>query len=225
MAFFENGDFTWVGPLVRPEARGKAPVMCLVGNDRPLHGAGLARRSALETIGGFDVGLRFWECEEVTARLAKVGRLEPAPADEPLYVWRLHRDKIYIGGEGARYKSSGVALGWLELVLRETGGERLDSLNLPRADRDRLLDYCTTWGRLLYAQDRPAFRQYLTLAQRLVPDIAPSHPRYVTMLARLAGYEGAEGIARLARWPKAVARKTLESLRLMPRRTAVYDWS
>ena len=65
--FLDNGSITWEGPLIEPDMEGRAPPICLVGGQRPLHSAGLARRSTLEQIGGFDEALRFWECEEVTS--------------------------------------------------------------------------------------------------------------------------------------------------------------
>ncbi len=71
---------------------GKAPIMCLAAKCRPLLGACLIRRSALEQAGGFDETLRFWECEEVCVKLASVGRFVSASSGEAEYLWRLHTD-------------------------------------------------------------------------------------------------------------------------------------
>ena len=116
--YYDAGKIIGEGPHIEPDMQGRASIMCLVGSFRPLHSAGLARRSALEQIGGFDETLRFWECEEVTFRLAKVGRLERVQMAEPAYYWRMHRDKIYIGGEDARYRSAPVAMGWIEQIRK-----------------------------------------------------------------------------------------------------------
>jgi glycosyltransferase involved in cell wall biosynthesis len=214
--YYDAGRITWEGGQIDPDMRGRASIMCLVGGGRPLHSAGLARRSALERIGGFDETLRFWECEEVTFRLAEAGRLERVPMAEPAYCWRMHRDKIYIGAENARYRSAPVALGWIEQIRKAAGRKPLAGLGLSEADRRDLLDDCTTWARLLYVQDRAAFRQYLSQARQLAPDIAPNHPFYATWLARHFGYEAAERIAKLVRKPRALARKTLQTLGLKP---------
>jgi hypothetical protein len=182
----------------------------------------LARRAALDRIGGFDESLRFWECEEVTVRLAKAGRMERVRTTEPTYLWRMHRDQIYIGREDARYRAAPVALGWIEQILKAADHRPLDTLGLSAAERQELLDDSTVWARLLYSQDRAAFRAYLALARELAPDIAPSHPRHAASIARHVGYETAEGIAKLGRLPRALARKTLERLGLRPR-NSVFD--
>jgi glycosyltransferase involved in cell wall biosynthesis len=224
--YIDGGSITWEGPLIEPDMEGRAPIMCLLGPTRPLHSAGLAKRSALDRIGGFDETLRFWECEEVTHRLAKAGRLAPVPSPEPCYCWRLHREKIYIGGEGARYRSAPVALGWIELILKAVEHRQLDQLGLSDADRRELLDECTLWARLLYVHDRAAFRRYIAMARTLDPRIAPTNPRYVTTAARYVGYEGAEGIARLGRMPRAMVRKTLQRVGLRkPQRNSLFDWN
>jgi glycosyltransferase involved in cell wall biosynthesis len=222
--YIDDGRITWEGPLAEPDMQGRAPIMCLVGGSRPLHSAGLARRCALDRIGGFDETLRFWECEEVTFRLARAGRLAAVPSPEPCYCWRMHRDKIYIGGPEARYRSAPVALGWIEQVLKAAQHRPLDQLGLSVADRRDLLDDCTVWARLLYAHDRAAFRRYIAMARTLDPDIAPTSPPYVVTAARYVGYEAAEGIAKLARMPRAVVRKTLQRFGLRPQ-NSVYDWN
>ena len=221
--YYDAGQITWEGSQVEPDMQGRAPIMCLVGGLRPLHSAGLARRSALEHIGGFDETLRFWECEEVTFRLAKAGRLERVQMAEPAYCWRMHRDKIYIGGEDARYRSAPVALGWIEQIRKAAEQRPLAELGLSAADRHDLLDDCTVWARLLYAQDRAAFRQYLEQARELAPDVAPTHPPYAAWLAGKVGYEAAEGAAKLARMPRALARKSLQRLGLRPP-LSLYNW-
>ena len=147
--------------------------MCLVGIDRPLLGSGIARRAVLEEIGGFDESLWFWECEELFVRLAQAGRVEVVNSSEPLYLWRMHRDKIYIGGETARYQSAPVALGWMELVLKQTAGRLLDELRLSNDERAKLLDDCTVWARILYARDRLAFRKFVAMARRCIRKSRP----------------------------------------------------
>jgi hypothetical protein len=79
------------------------------------------------------------------------------------------------------------------------------------------------WARLLYAQDRSAFRQYLAQARQLAPDLAPSYPPYAAWLSRKVGYEAAEGVAKLVRLPRAVVRKRLQRLGLRPPRS-VFEW-
>jgi glycosyltransferase involved in cell wall biosynthesis len=221
--YIDDGKITWEGPLIQPDMDGKAPVMCLVGGFRPLHPAGLARRSVLDRIGGFDAALRFWECEEINVRLAKTGPMLRVAADEPFYLWRVHRGKIYIGGAEARYRSAAVALGWIGEVLKATDGRPVDQLGLSAAARHDLLHDCRMWARLLYAQDRPAFHAYLAQARRLAPDLAPIDPKYIAMLTPYIGYGGAEGLARLWRMPRRRVRGVLRRLGLRPR-NSVFDW-
>jgi hypothetical protein len=142
---------------------------------------------------------------------------------EPAYCWRMHRDKVYIGGEDARYRSAPVALGWIEQIRKAAEQRPLAELGLSAADRRDLLDDCTVWARLLYAQDRSAFRQYLAQARQLAPDLAPSYPPYAAWLSRKVGYEAAEGVAKLVRLPRAVVRKRLQRLGLRPPRS-VFEW-
>jgi glycosyltransferase involved in cell wall biosynthesis len=220
--YFENDNMVWEGPLSRPDMEGRAPIMCLVGSDRYLHSAGLARRSALNQIRGFDEALRFWECEEINVRLAKAGQLCCVQAEEPLYLWRMHRERVYIGGEKARYSLAPVALSWIELVLKAADSRPLAELNLPDADRQKILESCTIWARRLYAGDRDAFRTFLTIAQKLHPDILPSKPVHVTHAARYLGYEGAEAIAWWTGLPRTLARKTLEQIKLR-KKDSVFD--
>ena len=52
--YLDDSNITWEGPLIEPNMEGRAPIMCLVAGLRPLHSAGLARRSTLEQVGGFD---------------------------------------------------------------------------------------------------------------------------------------------------------------------------
>ncbi len=124
----EAGEIIWEGPLAKPNMQGKPPIMCLVGGDRFLHGAGLSRRSTLNQIGGFNEALRFWECEEVNVRLAKVGRFEQVQSLAPLYMWRMHRESAYIGGEKARYQLAPVALSWISLLLEAAEHRPLSDL-------------------------------------------------------------------------------------------------
>jgi glycosyltransferase involved in cell wall biosynthesis len=212
--FLESGRIEWLGPLRKPFISGKAPVMCFAHECRPLLGACLIRRTALDQIGGFDEALRFWECEEVCARIATVGRFLPAPSDRAEYLWRLDQKTMYIGGSGARYSSTAVGLGWIRQVVKVTGSQDIDCLRLPESDRQLLLRECTLWGRLLYAQDREAFREYLSLARTLDPNLTPSYPRYISALSRWVGYEKAEAAAKLARQPKVWLRSALCSLNL-----------
>ena len=200
--YVDHGKITNEGALAQPDMEGRAPIMCLVGGIRPLLNAGLARRSALKQIGGFDEALRFWECEELTCRLAMAGRLMPAPSPTSMYFWRMHRGAIYIGDAAARYRSTPVALSWLELVLKTANGRSLDQLGLSAADRLMLLEDSTVWARLLYAHDRAAFRRYVALARRLDAEIRPASPAYLAAVSRYIGYEGAEWFGKLARKPK-----------------------
>jgi glycosyltransferase involved in cell wall biosynthesis len=199
--FFENQQIEWIGTPTIPSIAGKAPIMCLAGQCRPLLAAGLTRRSALNEIGGFDEGLRFWECEEINVRIATIGSFWPALSDEPEYFWRLHQDRIYIGGTEARYNSTDVALGWIKQVLKVAGGRSIDRLGLTEQDRNFLLQDCTLWGRLLYSQNRQAFRDYLNLARMLDPNLKPAYPQYISALSRWLDYESAEAVAQAARMP------------------------
>src|SRR5262249_31791881 len=79
--FIETGRVEWLGPVMKPFMSGKAPIMCLANRCRPLLGAGLARRAALNKVGGFDEDIRFWECEEINVRLAEIGTFHPVPSD------------------------------------------------------------------------------------------------------------------------------------------------
>jgi glycosyltransferase involved in cell wall biosynthesis len=221
--FFDADQVEWDGPLEKPNIEGSAPIMCLVTGCRPLLAAGLTRRAVLEQIGGFDESLRFWECEELNFRIAKVGRFMLVPSSEPLYLWRFHRDKIYIGGTEARYRSTHVALAWIEQVLKATGNRTIDNIQLSDQDRSNLLDDCTMWGRLLYSQDRDAFNRYAAMARTLDPHFRPTNPSYVSLLSRYVTYESAEGFAQLARAPKNLIRKSLLRLKLIRPRT-IFDW-
>jgi hypothetical protein len=107
-----------------------------------------------------------------------------------------------------------VALGWIEQVLKAAEHQPLDRLGLSSADRRDLLDDCTIWARLLYSQDRSSFRQYVKMARQLVPDIAPTNPRYAAVVSRYLGYETAEAIAKLGRLPRTLVRKGLERLKV-----------
>jgi hypothetical protein len=174
----------------------------------------LIRRTTLDQVGGFDEALRFWECEEVCVRLSSVGRFVPASADEAEYLWRLDRHALYIGGSGARYSATAVGLGWIRQALKATGNQGLESLGLTEPDRRLLLNECTLWCRLMYSQDRKAFREYLRLARILDPNLTPSYPRYISVLSQWIGYENAEAAARVTRRPKVWLRSALCSLKL-----------
>ena len=218
----EGGDILRSGAPIAPDMTGKAPIMCLVG-DRPLLGAGLVRRSALEAVGGFDESLRFWECEELALRLASAGRLEGTPSSEALYLWRLHPGQYYIGRDNARYKLLDVAFSWMTLMLNEARGRTLDELDLSSAEIAEIRKNSTQWARLLYAQSPAAFRQYAARARQLDPDIGPSYPKSISMLSRYIGYEGAEAVAKVARYPRTLARRLLQKLNPRPQDT-VFDW-
>lgn len=219
---FKNGEIVWEAPISRTNMCGREPIMCLVGSDRYLHGAGLARRSVLNQIGGFDETLRFWECEEINVRIAKAGVLMSVPSEEPFYLWRMHRERTYIGGENARYKLTEVALGWIELMLKAAEFQPLTKLNLTDSDRKSILDSFTIWARRLYATDRQAFREFLGRARMLDPLTTPTMPRYVSVAGRYIGYEWAEIIAWIAGMPRTFARRTLEELRLRPK-DSIFD--
>ena len=221
LCFFDGNKVTSEAPVAVPDMTGKHPVMCLVGN-RPLLTAGLARRSVLDQIGGFDETLRFWETEELNVRIAKAGRLEAVPFDGAAYYWRMHRGKYYIGGDQARYHVVPVALSWIELMLKTADFGTIDDLSLPPKARKEILEDCTKWARLLYKWDRSAFRSFIAQARRLVPDLAPVSPRFASVISRCIGYEGAEAVATMARTPKAVVRRALRALDLRPE-SSIYD--
>ena len=210
----DDGRVTLVDRLVQPDMQGRAPIMCLVGPDRVLQSAGLTRRSALEQIGGWDEGLRFWECEEVTFRLAKAGRLECVPSAAPLYLWRQHRDKPYIGDLKARYQAIPVALGWIDLILKGLDYKSLDQAGLSVRDRQDILTSSSFWARELFRIDRTAFREFLGKAQNLDPNLAPTYPVGLAAISRHIGYESAEALLDILRGPKNLLRNFLRGLRL-----------
>jgi glycosyltransferase involved in cell wall biosynthesis len=212
--FLENGKIEWTGPLMTPFIEGKAPILCLAGGVRPLLCACLVRREALIEAGGLDETLRFWECEEACVRLAKVGRFLPAHSDEPFYLWRLERGSLYIGPEGSRYRSADVAIGWITVVLKASENRTLDSLDLCAADKHMLMKECTQWGRVVYVAGREAFQEYLRLARKFNPRVAPAYPFYIKALSRWTGYETAEAVARITRQPKVWLRSALVALGL-----------
>ena len=210
----DHGRVTLVGQTVAPDMEGRAPIMCLVGHHRVLQSAGLARRSTLEQIGGWDEGLRFWECEEITFRLAKAGRMECVPSAAPLYLWRQHRNQPYIGDAEARYQTIPVAMGWIDLILKCLDYQSLEAADLPARDRQEILESTSFWARELFRVDRCAFRKFLDKARTLDPDLAPTSPALLAAVSRYFGYESAEALAELGRAPKIVLRKLLRGLRL-----------
>ena len=209
-----EGRMSLVDQMVQPDMEGRAPIMCVAGYDRVLLGAGLTRRSALEQIGGWDESLRFWECEELTFRIAKAGRLECLPSASPLYFWRQHRDKPYIGDTKARYHTTPVALGWIDLVLKCLDYKSLDEAGLSVRDRRDILISSTFWARALFPIDRTAFREYLGRARQLDPNLAPTYPAVLSVLSRHISYESVEAIADFGRRPKDLLRRLLQGLRL-----------
>ena len=223
MCHIDDGTIEWAGPLVQSSVDGRAPIMCMIGGYRPLHSAGLTRRSVLDRIGGFDESLRFWECEEINVRIAMAGRLIDVPSGEPTYLWRMHRAQSYIGGDQARYRSAPVALGWIEQVLKAAQGRCLAQLGLSQAETQAVRDDCTLWGRLVYAKDRVAFRQFVAMARRLDPGILPTNPGYAAWVSRRFGYEAGERIAKFGRTPRMVARRIRQLVDRRPR-SALFDY-
>jgi hypothetical protein len=199
--------------MVQPDMQGRAPVMCLVGPERVLQGAVLNRRSALEHIGGWDESLRFWECEELTCRLAKAGRFECLPSVAPLYLWRQHCDKPYIGDAKARYQTIPVAMSWIDLILKGLDYKSLDEAGLSPRDRQDILTSSSFWARELFRIDRRAFRKYLRKARRLDPNLAPTYPAALSAVSKHIGYESAEAIVDLSQRPKNLLRRLLQRLR------------
>ena len=207
--FFENGEIIWVDRLSMPDMAGKPPVMCLIGGDRPLLAAGLTRRSVLEQIGGLDENLRFWECEEVSVRIAQAGRLVSAPSVAPVYLWRSYRGETYVGHDQSRYRIVPVAISWIELVIEAAGDRRFDTLGLTLEDQRVLVDDCTYWARLLFYADRAAFSKFMGLVRHFHPDYRPSFPRFVSVLSRYLPYETVEQCVAIARRPVSFGRALL----------------
>ncbi len=205
---------TLVDEVIQPDMEGRAPIMCLVGHDRVLQAATLTRRAALERIGGWDESLRFWECEELTFRIARTGRLECAPSAAPLYLWRQHRDKPYIGDAAARYQTIPVAMGWIDLIIKGLDYKSLDEAGLSPRDRQDILASSSFWARELFRVDRRAFRKYLGKARKLDPNLAPTDPPVLSAVSKHIGYESAEAINEMGRAPKNLLRKLLRHLRL-----------
>jgi glycosyltransferase involved in cell wall biosynthesis len=221
--FLESGEIEWLGPPVEPFISGKAPIMCLAAKCRPLLGACLIRRSALEKTGGFDEALRFWECEDACVKLALVGRFVPASSGEAEYLWRLDKNAPYVGASGARYNLHAVALGWIKLALRESNNQTVDSLGLSDQDKQLLKLECTTWGRMMCAHDRAGFREYLRIVRIFDPHITPSDPTYIKVLARWVGYERAEIALTLIQRPKVWIRTVLNHFGLRRRRYTMME--
>jgi glycosyltransferase involved in cell wall biosynthesis len=211
--YIDEGRVTHLGRTSQPNMEGRAPIMCLVGLHRVLQGAGLTRRSALEQIGGWDEALRFWECEELTFRIAKAGRLEYVPSALPLYFWRQHRGRCYIGDAKARYHTTPVAMGWIDLIRKGLEYRSLDAAGLSARDRRDILISTSYWARELFRADRSAFRTFLAEARKLDPHIAPAYPLAISLLSRLIGYESAEAIATLPDRPRHLLRKVRQRLR------------
>jgi glycosyltransferase involved in cell wall biosynthesis len=212
-----------IGAPIVPREHINAPIMCLFGANRPLHSTGITRRSVLERIGGFNENLRFWECEELNARIAAQGRLVRVASPEPVYLWRMHREAAYVGVAAARYKLAPVALGWIEQALAATHGLTIGQLDISDQEKREIRDECTLWARRLYGQDQGALRTYLGLVRRLDPDFAPSHPKYASVLSRYVGFEGAEAMVKLVGLPRVIARETLRKLSLYHKEPA-FDW-
>ena len=221
--YIEDGNINWEGPLVNPDVVGRPPLLHLIAGFRPLLAASLSRRDILQQIGGFDESLHFWECEEMSFRLAKAGRAERVVSPVPLYLWRLPRQQAYVGGSASRYQAAPVALGWITQVLKAMDGKTIGQLGLAPAEHKAVLDECTFWGRLAYAHDRRAFRAYLAMARKVDPLIAPTGPAHIAFAARYCGYEFAEGFGKLLRMPKAWLRKILQRLNIRPR-SVLFDW-
>jgi len=211
--YIDDGRVTPLGRVSQPDMEGRAPIMCLVGMDRVLQGAGLTRRCVLERVGGWDEALRFWECEELTFRIAKAGRLECVPSASPLYFWRQHRGKPYIGDAKARYHTTPVALNWIDLILKGLDYKSLEEAGVSVRDRQDILTSTSYWARELFRTDRTAFRRYLVKARKLDPNLAPAYPAVISAISRLVGYEAAEAIADLGRGPKTFVRKFRQGLR------------
>ena len=223
LCYREGEAISMIGEPIVPREHINAPIMCLFGANRPLHSAGITRRSVLEAIGGFNETLRFWECEELNARIAAHGRMVFVPSAEPLYLWRMHREAAYVGGGKARYQLGPVALGWIEQALAATGGTLISDLDVPEREKREIRDECTLWARRLYSRDQAALRHYLGLVRRLDPDFAPSHPKYASVLSRYIGFEGAEAMVKLLGLPRVIARETLRKLSLYHKEPA-FDW-
>jgi glycosyltransferase involved in cell wall biosynthesis len=205
--YLEDDRVTVVGKMSQPDMQGRAPIMCLVGMDRVLQGAALTRRATLEQVGGWDEALRFWECEELTFRLAKAGRLEGVPSAAPLYLWRQHRDRTYIGDAAARYQTIPVALSWLDLILKGLDHKSMAEAGLSLRDRQDILTSTSYWARELFRVDRVAFRQFLARARILDPKIAPAYPAMIAALSQVVGYEAAETVADLGERTKTCLRR------------------
>ena len=105
-------------------------------------------------------------------------------------------------------------MGWITLALKASGGRDIYDQGLSEQDREMFFRDCTLWGRLLYSQERASFAEYLGIARRLDPNIAPAYPRYISVLSRWVGYEKAERVAKLTRQPKVWLRTLLNRLKL-----------
>lgn len=81
----------------------------------------------------------------------------------------MHRGKYFIGRDKARFQATSAALGWIELMLQAADHAPIDRLPLSLKDRQEILQDCTTWAKLLYGWDRPAFRKFVSLARQPCP--------------------------------------------------------
>lgn len=180
-----------------PRVDGKPALALAVGKHCIHPGSLLVKRSAVQSIHGFDEGMAVWEDIEFLLRLKSSGIVfEHAQADAPQYLYRTYPEQARWGGAGARYRLRDVASIWLEMVEGFPVAS-LDELN--EADRRELLSDATTYLRLLYKQDRPAFHTFLKRVRRLEPSFVPQSPPWLRMLARGIGYEHAERATAVAK--------------------------
>src|SRR5262249_35044107 len=119
----------------------------------------------------------------------------------------------YIGDAQARYQTTPVALGWIDLILKGLEYKSLNEAGLSVRDRRDILTSTTYWARELFRTDRSAFRRFLAEARKLDPNIAPAYPVLISTLSRYVGYERAEAVAALAGGPRHFLRRVRQGMR------------
>ena len=194
-----GGAIEWREPMPEPDVDGRAPIMCLAPTCRPLLAASLIRRTTLHAIGGLDESLRFWECEEVVVRVAQQGRLLRVSTGEPSYLWRLSDTGHYVGNETARYRFGPVGVGWLEQLMKASGGQTLRELGLPPEDAALLHGECANLARLVHRYDRTWFKPYMAVLRRFDPQFSPTGPLYLRLPSRVLPYEFVEAAIAMVR--------------------------
>ena len=91
--FVTDKRIEWFGPVQRPFILDKNPIMCLAGGCRPLLGASLIRRAAVNQIGGFRSIAPFLGMRRNQCQARRFGAVFAAKCEAPQYLWRLRPER------------------------------------------------------------------------------------------------------------------------------------